>query len=110
MRRDEALRILKEHEGELRERGVVHMRIFGSVARDEANMESDVDLLADFDPERRLGLIAVSSIQVRLSEIFQATVDLSSPSWLKPRVYEQGVGACLLETFADGLRISLTRR
>ena len=89
MRRDEALRILKEHEGELRDRGVLHLRIFGSVARDEANAESDVDLLADFDPDRRMGLIALSSIQARLSEIVRAHVDLSSPGWLKPRVYER---------------------
>ena len=87
MRRDEALRILKEHEEELRERGVVHIRIFGSVARDEANADSDVDLLADFDPERKLGLLAIGSLQVRLSEIFETNVDLSSPGWLKPRIH-----------------------
>jgi predicted nucleotidyltransferase len=56
MRRYDALRILQEHEDELRKRDVLHMPIFRSVARDEAGAGSDVDLLADFDPDLRLDL------------------------------------------------------
>lgn len=89
MNREQVLRILREHQEELRECGVEHLRIFGSVARDEANEQSDVDLLADFNPEKRLSLISVASIQVRLSEILQSEVDLSSPKWLKGRVFER---------------------
>jgi predicted nucleotidyltransferase len=42
-----ALRILKDHEPELRRRGVVHAAVFGSVARGEANAVSDVDILIE---------------------------------------------------------------
>ena len=40
---------LRQHEEELKAAGIVHLHVFGSVARDEASSLSDVDLLADFD-------------------------------------------------------------
>ncbi len=35
-------------------RGVVSLRVFGSVARGEADASSDVDFLAEFEPGRSL--------------------------------------------------------
>jgi predicted nucleotidyltransferase len=45
--------MLQAHDAELRELGVLHVDVFGSVARGEATAESDVDLLVDFDEARR---------------------------------------------------------
>ena len=36
---------LRHHERELKAAGILHIRVFGSVARDEASSISDVDLL-----------------------------------------------------------------
>ncbi len=47
MRRDEALRILRESHGELHKLGVGELYLYGSVARDQAREESDVDLLME---------------------------------------------------------------
>lgn len=48
MRRAEALGILREHKQELSEKyGVVRIGIFGSVARDEADEKSDVDVVVE---------------------------------------------------------------
>jgi len=49
MRRARALQIIAEHEADLRSLGVRSLSIFGSVARDEAEPESDIDLLVEFD-------------------------------------------------------------
>ena len=50
MKRDEVLRILREHRGELRRGfGVKSVALFGSLARDEATDTSDIDILVDFD-------------------------------------------------------------
>ena len=46
-RREEILRIAAA-------RGAYNVRVFGSVARDEATPESDVDLLIDLEPGRTL--------------------------------------------------------
>ena len=45
--RDEILRIAARH-------GASNVRVFGSVARDEAHRASDIDLLVDFDFDRSL--------------------------------------------------------
>ena len=49
MRRDEVIQILQQHRRELGERfGVRSLALFGSIARDEAGPESDVDVLVEF--------------------------------------------------------------
>ena len=45
--RADVLRVLREHEAELRAMGVERLFLFGSFARDEAEPGSDVDLLVD---------------------------------------------------------------
>jgi predicted nucleotidyltransferase len=47
MKRDEAIACLKQHEPELKQLGVERLFLFGSVARDEAAEDSDVDLFFD---------------------------------------------------------------
>ena len=48
--REEALRILREHQAELVERfGVRELALFGSTVRNEARPDSDVDLLVRMD-------------------------------------------------------------
>ena len=63
MDRSHVLKTLREHESELREAGVVHLRLFGSLARDDGAQHSDVDLLAEFDKSKRLSLVRVGRIQ-----------------------------------------------
>lgn len=47
MRRDEALKRLREHRESLAALGVGRLFLYGSVARDKADHDSDVDLLVD---------------------------------------------------------------
>ncbi len=50
MTRDEVLRLLKSVKPELTRRfGVVDLALFGSLARDTAHSDSDVDILVTFD-------------------------------------------------------------
>jgi predicted nucleotidyltransferase len=86
MRRDEALHILREHWPEIRALGVTYLALFGSVARDEATPESDVDLLVDFDPEAHIGLFKYFDIQSYLESILGRRVDLVIRGSIKPRI------------------------
>jgi predicted nucleotidyltransferase len=53
MRRDGVIRLLAERRNELASRfGVRELALFGSVARDLAGTESDVDFLVEFGPPR----------------------------------------------------------
>jgi hypothetical protein len=53
MDRDQALALLRQHEAEFRKAGIGALFLFGSVARDQAGVASDVDVF--FDLERTQG-------------------------------------------------------
>jgi len=77
MDKDGVLQTLRAHELELMAAGIVHLRVFGSVARGEASPHSDVDLMADLDDSRRFSLLDLSSVENRLSDILRVKVDLA---------------------------------
>src|ERR1700685_2277869 len=66
---------LREHRDELTAAGIVHLRVFGSVARGEANDSSDVDLIAEFDKTMKLTLLDMVGLENRLSELLEVKVD-----------------------------------
>ena len=86
MRRDEALRILREHSAEIRAYDVQGLFLFGSVARDEATPESDVDILVDFDPEARVGLFKFLRLQRLLASLLGRRVDLVTREAIRPQL------------------------
>jgi predicted nucleotidyltransferase len=77
---------LREHRDELTAAGIVHLRVFGSVARGEANDSSDVDLIAEFDETMKLTLLDMVGLENRLSELLEVKVDLTPAETLKQRV------------------------
>ncbi len=86
MDKDQVLFILRQHAPELKAAGLVHLRLFGSVARGDATAHSDVDLMADFDKSKRLTLVTLGSLQSRLEDLLGVNVDLSSADWMKDPV------------------------
>lgn len=85
MRRDKALTILRAHAEELRSTfGVDTLSLFGSVARDEAGSESDVDVLVEFiEPET---FATYMDLKFFLEDLFGRRVDLVTAEGLRPRV------------------------
>ena len=85
MRRAEALAILKGHAGELTRRFRIRdLTLFGSVARDEATEDSDVDVLVEFDGPATFDRFM--DLKFFLEEILSARVDLVTRAALRPRV------------------------
>jgi predicted nucleotidyltransferase len=85
MIRADVLHILHEKRGELAEEyGVKYLALFGSVARDVARPDSDVDLLVEFD--RPVGLFAFIGLQQFIETLLGCKVDLGTPRSLKPRL------------------------
>lgn len=89
MKRREALRILSENREEIGRFGVAGLAIFGSVARDEAGPESDVDVLVELDPEARVGLFEFVRLKMRLEELLGCPVDLVTSDSLKERLRDK---------------------
>jgi uncharacterized protein len=86
MKRQEAITVLTNHQTALKEFGVSSLMLCGSVARDEARPDSDVDLLVEFD--RPVGLFTFVRLKRYLEEILGSSVDLGTPDSLKPYLKE----------------------
>ena len=86
MDRGSVLQTLRQHEPELRAAGILHLRLFGSVARGESSPQSDVDLMADFDRSKRLTLFDMARLEGRLCDLLGGKVDLSLAGSMKERV------------------------
>lgn len=85
MKRDDVIRILKAHQAELHgQYGVKSLALFGSVARNEARPDSDVDLLVEFN--QKVGLFAFIGLKLYLEAQLGCKVDLGTPRSLKPGV------------------------
>lgn len=69
--------------------GIMHLAVFGSVARGEATADSDIDLLYDLRPGAHLGW-EIEDLTDELSEVFGGrAVDLISRSALHPLIRHQ---------------------
>jgi predicted nucleotidyltransferase len=86
MDKGSVLQTLRLHEPELRAAGILHLRLFGSVARGESSAQSDVDLMADLDQSKRLTLVTMVRLENRLSDLLGGKVDLSPAGSMKERV------------------------
>jgi len=76
MRRDVALTILRDAAPALRQYGVVSAKLFGSVARDEADEYSDVDVAVRFDAEASKDLMNLCAVSDVLTVLFGIDVDV----------------------------------
>ncbi len=98
MNRDQVINTLRNHEAELKAAGVIHLALFGSTARGESRPDSDIDLLASFDEDRDLSLLDLAGIEVHLSELLGAPVDLIEEGTLKLRI-DKNVAAEAVRAF-----------
>jgi uncharacterized protein len=81
MKRDEVLAILAAHQETLQKLGVKSLNLFGSVARDEARPDSDVDFLVEFNQPG--GLFQLLQVQYYLEDILGCSVDLGTEDALR---------------------------
>ena len=86
MDRDEILALLKSRKRHLKKFGVQSLSIFGSVARDQARKNSDVDILVDF--EKPVGLFEFARLQIYLEKTLGLKVDLVTREALRKELRE----------------------
>lgn len=86
MNKQQVLDALNAHRDRLDEFAVEALFLFGSVARDEATAESDVDVLVEFS--RPVGLFTLLGLKAYLEELLGCSVDVGTPSSLRPHLRE----------------------
>ncbi len=95
MKRDDVIALLHRHQAELKGLGVDHLYLFGSMARDDATDESDIDLF--FDHEKgSLGLFDLMDVQERASVILGHRADIMTRRSLHPRLRKRIEASAML--------------
>lgn len=64
--------------------GATSLYLFGSVARDDAQAASDLDLFIDYDPASRFSLLDLVGIKQFLEETLAVEVDVTTRNSLHP--------------------------
>ena len=94
LQRDEILEILRAHKDDLvAQYGIVSLGIFGSVARDQAQPDSDVDVVVKLDDP---DLFALVRLREDLMALLGCNVDMvHEHQWMRPslrrRIEQDGV-------------------
>lgn len=70
--------------------GAARLSLFGSILRDDFHESSDVDVLVEFFPQTRIGLIGMAKMEADLSEAIGRRVDLRTAGDLS-RYFRQEV-------------------
>ena len=81
MEREKVLEIIQLHQAQLQELGVKSLGLFGSVAREQAKPDSDVDFLVEFS--KPIGFFDFFRVQHYLEDILGCNVDLGTFDALK---------------------------
>jgi predicted nucleotidyltransferase len=86
MGKGEIIATLRAHEHDLRRQGVAHAALFGSRARNDARLESDIDIVIDLDPDARLSVFDYVGVREYIAGLFDSPVDVVNRDGLKPYV------------------------
>ncbi len=68
-----------------RQHRIRRLAFFGSVLRDDFTADSDVDVLVEFEPDARVGLITLAGMEIELSHILGRRVEFHTPKGLNPQ-------------------------
>ena len=60
--------------------------LFGSILREDFGPDSDVDVLVEFEPEARVGFMALGRMKRELADLLGRHVDLVPRDGLKPLI------------------------
>jgi hypothetical protein len=85
MERDQVLSTLRRHSADLKGLGAARLYLFGSVAKNEARPDSDVDLFFDFD-DPHFSLVELVALNDRIAELLHARADVMSRGSIHPRL------------------------
>ncbi len=77
--------LIKAHQESLRGYGVRRIGLFGSFARQQQNAESDVDLLVEFEPDKKT-FRNFMNLAFYLEDLLQRRVEIVTPESLSPYI------------------------
>jgi predicted nucleotidyltransferase len=97
MKREEAIRRLRQHEADLKRLGVEHLYLFGSTARGQAGDDSDIDLFFDYQ-KGKLGLFELMDVKEYTARILGRKTDIMTRDSLH-KMLRQDIEASAMRVF-----------
>lgn len=99
MTRADAISLLTRHIDRLKALGVGELYLYGSVARDQAHVDSDVDLLIE-PSDRRFSIFNLVRVQDAVAEILGASAEVHDyGGYRRLPEFRQRVGDDLVRVF-----------
>ena len=87
MNKKDILNYLKSHQDYYRKQfGVQFIGVFGSFARDDANNNSDIDILYKIEKNKKLSIFKYLKLVKHLEDFFNKKIDLVREETLKPQI------------------------
>lgn len=83
--------LLKKHKENIRKiatnHGILSIKVFGSFARGENNIDSDIDLLVELEPKR--SLLDMIAMKHELEDLMKRKVDVVTANGISPYLVKQ---------------------
>ena len=71
------------------------LSVFGSALREDFGPDSDIDMLVEFEPDARMGMLNLAGLELELGSIIGRKVDLNTPGFIskyyRERVLQEAV-------------------
>ena len=84
MDKDAVIATLRQHRAEVERLGIMHVALFGSLARGEAGPQSDIDLAFDLVEGKEIGIWEYAGLKRQIAELFSGEVDVIDRGIAKP--------------------------
>ena len=83
--RESILSLIEEHENKIRAMGVKRLGLFGSFARGEQSADSDIDVLVEFEQDKKT-FDNFMQLSFFLEDLLQRRVELVTPESISPYI------------------------
>jgi len=81
---------------------VCTLALFGSAVRGDLRPDSDVDVLVEFEPDHRPGMVGLHELEQELSKLYGGRrIDLVNPKYLNHRIRDRVLAEAEVQ-FAQG--------
>jgi len=89
MTRTDAISQLLRHADAIKAMGATSLYLFGSTARNEVAVDSDLDLFLEYDPASRFSLVDLVGIKLFLEEALGIEADVTTRDGLHPMLKDK---------------------
>jgi len=83
--KENILSLIQEYQSQIRNLGVRRLGVFGSFVREQQDVNSDIDILVEFEPGRKT-FDNFMQVAFLLEELFGRRIELVTPEALSPYI------------------------